>query len=347
MPVNQEMLKTAQRLTVKSAAFHRTTHDLGKFLFTGGPSSSGHEQPGLGYSGAGLLGGSLGSLIGAYRAEKGKKLRGALRGGLIGVGAGLGARGAGGAAFRGLYDTVLNNQYPAALAALAGGGLAGAGSAGLFDGVEEVANENSKDKEEEGRKTAAGGPSSLTQGSENIMHDLAFQFGEKVGFFGQMNPAGLSKVLQHPAALGGLGGATAGAVSGLIAPGEYEDADGNMKRRSRLGSALRRALMLGAGGAGAGMAYDYFSGSKSPKLPAPHDRDAAAAKNPFLTSQQPKMEQTMERRFSGQADQRGAVNDQLDKPNPFLDLRHDVQNIEIPKRKSSEPTAGPDRGVRV
>lgn len=103
------------------------------------------------------------------------------------------------------------------------------------------------------------GTTTLTSG-DKTMNPLSF--GEKVGFFGQMNPAELSRVLQHPAALGGLGGATAGAVSGLIAPGEYEDADGNMKRRSRLGSALRRALMLGAGGAGAGMAYDYFSGPK-------------------------------------------------------------------------------------
>lgn len=182
------------------------------------------------------------------------------------------------------------------------------------------------------------------------MRDLAFQFGEKVGFFSQINPA---EVLQHPAALGGLGGMTAGAVSGLISPGEYEDADGNMKRRSRLGSALRRALMLGAGGAGAGMAYNYFSGPKNPPLPddvagmmRPHGRDAAAAKNPFLTSQPTKMEQTMKQQFGGRADhQRSAFNDQLDKPNPFLELRRDVQNIKIPKQKSSEPTAGAERRV--
>jgi len=133
------------------------------------------------------------------------------------------------------------------------------------------------------------------------MRDLAFQFGEKVGFFNQMNSA---EVLKHPVTLGGLGGAAAGAVSGLISPGEYEDADGNVKRRSRAGSALRRALMFGAGGAGAGAAYDYFSGPKNPTPESPPRRFYGrgtmadpAFKNPFLYSQPTKMEQNMDEHF--------------------------------------------------
>lgn len=228
----------------KQSSFHETAHDVGKFLFTGGPSSltqgslqdrlglgGGSAGFGLGYSGAGLLGGGLGSLIGAYQAEKGKKLRGALRGGLIGVGAGLGARGAGGAAFRGLNDTVLNNQYPAALAALAGGSLAGAGSAGLFDGVEEVANENNKDKKTDKNEKQA---------------DLygAYLGGSNLG------------------ALGGLLGAGAGGLYGGIT-GAYGAPKGQ-KLRGALRGAGRGALSGGLLGGGAGLGLGAAMGGQLP-----------------------------------------------------------------------------------
>jgi hypothetical protein len=60
------------------------------------------------------------------------------------------------------------------------------------------------------------------------------------------------------AGLGGAGGVIAGGLSGLIAPGEYEDEEGNVKRRSRLSTALQRALGMGAVGAGLGGAYGMY-----------------------------------------------------------------------------------------
>ena len=60
------------------------------------------------------------------------------------------------------------------------------------------------------------------------------------------------------AGLGGAGGVIAGGLSGLIAPGEYEDEEGNLKRRSRLSAALQRALGMGAVGAGLAGAYGMY-----------------------------------------------------------------------------------------
>lgn len=67
------------------------------------------------------------------------------------------------------------------------------------------------------------------------------------------------------AGLGGAGGALAGGLSGLIAPGEYEDEDGNVKRRGRLSAALQRALGMGAVGAGLGGAYGMYDREGSGK----------------------------------------------------------------------------------
>jgi hypothetical protein len=67
------------------------------------------------------------------------------------------------------------------------------------------------------------------------------------------------------AGLGGAGGALAGGLSGLIAPGEYEDEDGNLKRRGRLSTALQRALGMGAVGAGLGGAYGMYDREGSGK----------------------------------------------------------------------------------
>ena len=73
----------------------------------------------------------------------------------------------------------------------------------------------------------------------------------------------------HPAlgmaGLGGAGGLIAGGLSGLIAPGEYEDEDGNVKRRGRLSTALQRALGMGAVGAGLGGAYGMYDREGSGK----------------------------------------------------------------------------------
>jgi hypothetical protein len=60
------------------------------------------------------------------------------------------------------------------------------------------------------------------------------------------------------AGLGGAGGVIAGGLSGLIAPGEYEDEEGNVKQRSRLSTALQRALGMGAVGVGLGGAYGMY-----------------------------------------------------------------------------------------
>ncbi len=60
------------------------------------------------------------------------------------------------------------------------------------------------------------------------------------------------------AGLGGAGGVIAGGLSGLIAPGEYEDEEGNVKQRSRLSAALQRALGMGAVGAGLAGAYGMY-----------------------------------------------------------------------------------------
>lgn len=150
------------------------------------------------------------------------------------------------------------------------------------------------------------------------MSNLPFQFGEKVGFIS----------MTHPATLAGVGGATAGAVSGLISPGEYEDEDGNVKKRSRIGSALRRALMLGAGGVGAGLTYDYFS------------RPNAAKYDPVTRKP-----------IAGEG---AKLHEQLDSPNPFLATRDlenlplvrmprvgrntgDIENLPIPQREGLTP----------
>lgn len=118
----------------KAAEFHEPTYNLGRLLFNNelvGPP----QRLGLGYIGAGGLGLGLGGLLGAYNAEKGKKLRGALRGGLVGVGTGLGARAAGGAFFNGPFDNFINPQYPALAAALGGGFLGSAAGDVAADAV--------------------------------------------------------------------------------------------------------------------------------------------------------------------------------------------------------------------
>jgi hypothetical protein len=163
-----------------------------------------------------------------------------------------------------------------------------------------------------------------------------FQFGEKVGFVS----------LSHPATLGGVGAGTAGAVSGLIAPGEYEDADGNVKKRSRIGSALRRAFMLGAGGFGAGMAYDYFSPRRGrPDYPQQYDvRTRQPIVNPLLDPQPTDMERKIMESFSrGRVGERTDLHDQLDKPNAFLEERNRALDVKIPQR---QPGPG-DRGGRT
>lgn len=132
-------------------SFHDLPYRAGHFLFGNTGATYDGVRP-MGYAGAGAVGAGLGGLVGAYNAEKGKKLRGLLRGGLIGAGTGLGARAAGGAVFSGLNDSVLNTQYPALAAALGGGLVGSAAGAGLSDGVENIVSEEPADETKPAKK---------------------------------------------------------------------------------------------------------------------------------------------------------------------------------------------------
>lgn len=152
LPMLTKKSSPAETFGKAAFGFHEGPYRLGQFLFKHEPwtetigNITGNRiyNPGLGYTGAGAIGAGLGSLIGAYNAEKGKKLRGALRGGLIGAGTGLGARAAGGLTMSALDDSVLNSQYPALAAALGGGFIGSAAGAGIADGVEDDLDEHKK-----------------------------------------------------------------------------------------------------------------------------------------------------------------------------------------------------------
>lgn len=212
-----------------------------------------------------LTGGGVGGLVGALRAEKGKRLKGALRGGAVGAGAGtLGAFGARAAA--GIGDTEMAYQGvpretlpPVGRAAIVGSPyIAGGLSAGLgglmMDRAITHGEEKAKQYETESKKK--------DKPMKNEKKSAALSFGEKVaaGF-------DMSSIMNT-----GLGGAALGAglggLYGLLAPGE----DGEGKRRGRLSGALRGALgggLLGGGAAAVGEAaspgfgrgaYDYAHG---------------------------------------------------------------------------------------
>ena len=222
-----------------------------------------------------------GSLIGAGAgaATGSGALRGALRGGMIGAGAGAGVPlgagvGMGLTADAGLYGDGISSisdnvavGVPTMLTGSAAGGVAG-GMAGnsLYNVLERAYdNRNSKkDKKPMKKKTEK--------------QSAARSFGQKVA-------AGydFSKLL--PAAGGGAAlGALGGGLAGFINPGE----DGEGRRRSRFGSALRGALGGGAlgGAAGAGIeAYKPGTASEVQKYLAgfmPNKRDKPVATPPAL-----------------------------------------------------------------
>jgi len=112
-----------------------------------GPNNAALNAGAFGAGGAGL-----GALIGALRAGKGDKLRGAMRGGLIGGGAGLGAYGAGALTHAGTYDRVLHHQVPTLAGAGLGAFVGSAAGAGIADGV---AGKKKKPADEEDTKAAA------------------------------------------------------------------------------------------------------------------------------------------------------------------------------------------------
>jgi len=66
--------------------------------------------------------------------------------------------------------------------------------------------------------------------------------------------------------VGGLAGAGLGGLYGLMNPGEEEDENGRMRRRSRFGAALRGALGGGVLGAGGGALASYLANRPKPAV---------------------------------------------------------------------------------
>lgn len=186
------------------------------------------------------LGAGLGGVAGGLMSPKGKLLRGMLRGAVVGGGAGLGL---------GAGQTLIDNNdrtnmefTPLGRVAVPGAGALAGLTGGLFANrlVDEAAPEsdqkdNKKDKKEKAMKK-----------------ESAYSFGGRV-------KQALDPAVGYGAAGGGLLGAGLGGLAGLVNPGEEEDEDGNVRRRSRLGAALRGALGGGAAGALGGGALGYFS----------------------------------------------------------------------------------------
>ena len=104
------------------------------------------------------------------------------------------------------------------------------------------------------------------------LHSVAQGMGSTVGLDPQKTP-GLGGAMG-----GGLVGAGIGALGGALMPGheEYEDENGNVRRRSRgmLAGALRGAGMGGLAGAGVGAGMDYMG-----KQSAAQDFGAALAQH--------------------------------------------------------------------
>ena len=111
------------------------------------------HDAGLHAAAFGTGGAGLGALIGAIQSEKGKKMRGAVRGGVIGGGAGLGAWGAGAMTHAHMHPRVLNHQWPTFAGAGLGALVGGAAGAGLHDGPD-ADNNNSDDDEEKAAASA-------------------------------------------------------------------------------------------------------------------------------------------------------------------------------------------------
>lgn len=206
-----------------------------------------------------LTGGGVGSLIGALRAEKGKRLQGALRGGAVGVGAGtLGAFGANAAAGMGDTETAYHGMphtefsAPARTAVVASPYLAGGLGAGLGGVMMDRAithGEETAKKHEEANKSKPKKDKDMKKTEEK---SAASTFGEKVAINFDMKNIDWKSIMNT-----GLGGAALGAglggLAGLIAPGE----DGQGRRRGRISGALRGALgggLLGGGAAAIGEA---------------------------------------------------------------------------------------------
>jgi hypothetical protein len=196
---------------------------------------------------------------------------------VLGFGGGAGLGGLAGGAIGGLYGAIAPGEYverdadgkPIAkqrgrimgalrgMAAGAGIGGLGVGAAGGLLG-RQAGGDILHNNTQEINMPGAGGkmviPSPAQQMAEwmnSKQGSVSYNFGRLVKR-AAINPEVMSGGLAG-AGLGALGGG----LAGLIAPGEEEDEDGNVKRRGRFSGALRGALGgAGLGGlAGAGMGY--------------------------------------------------------------------------------------------
>lgn len=271
------------------------------------PETGGIPKNMLPWTTAGL---GIGGLIGALRAEKGKKLRGAVRGAGVGAMGGLlGSLGSNAAAQAGDIEMAYHGTPYAELSGpakattlaspYAAGGLSALLGAYLGDKAithgEETAKKHEEDKKKQKSTTKEGTAAMaldrtlLTKAAkvyeaaesvEGVKPKEVYESHKKCapGEFG-MNKEGQAKLqtilartanqfrikeaidlnpkaMGYGAAGGGLAGALGGGLAGLLSPGEEEDENGRVRRKSRLGAALRGALGGGAlgavGGAGLG-----------------------------------------------------------------------------------------------
>ena len=238
-----------------------------------------------------LTGGGVGGLIGAASAEKGKRLRGALRGGAIGSAAGLfGQMGAhaGGAfgdiemAYHGKphteFSTPARAGTVAAPYALAGASalLGGHMMAPVYDKSvqdgeeatrkyhEDNKKKNKKDEKDEKAAQLRNFGAMIANGYKESQSMTKTQSARMSHHGMDMTALGMLGGVRG-AEVGGLAGLVGGGLHGAISPGNISryDSKGNVtgqKRRHRAMGALRGSLGYGALGAGGGAAVGGLGG---------------------------------------------------------------------------------------
>lgn len=189
----------------------------------------------------GLVGMPLGALYGALTGRKGDRWgavgRGAIGGALVGGGIG-GGLGIGHSMGRAGSHGVLSNDV--AMENAAWGGRGGAGLGGIAGILAAAKLHKPAPKKKE--------PAEEKQSALN---------------FGRLVKRSFLTPAMQSGGLAGAGlGALGGGLVGLMAPGEEEDEDGNVRRRSGLSGALRGAL----GGAGLGGAVGVGMGYMAPGM---------------------------------------------------------------------------------